>query len=164
LAERNSLEFERWAVSKLNAIQTVRTGDKGVDGIINFVDYTKKDKIGKGIISVKSGQSIYPSMVRELKGTIQSQNVDFGILITIKKATKGMIEEAIKEGYFDYCYQQGTVISKIPKIQLLDIEDLFNDYIPVKLPPSVIEPYRKPDIKKEIQQETFTMKFKGVNE
>jgi site-specific DNA-methyltransferase (adenine-specific) len=156
LAGQKPFQFEVWAISQLNATPTTKTGDKGIDGIINFIDYTKKDKIGKGIISVKGGRSINPVMVRELKGTIQSQNADFGILITLEKATKGMIEEAIKEGYFNYCYQEDTVITKIPKIQLLNIEDLFNDHIPVKLPPSVIEPYRKPDIKKESGQQKLT--------
>jgi len=156
LAEQKPFQFEVWAVSQLNATPTAKTGDKGVDGIINFIDYTKKDKVGKAIISVKGGHGINPGMVRDLKGTIQSQNADFGILITLNKATKGMIEEAVKEGHFDYCYQEGTVITKIPKIQLLNVEDLFNDYIPVKLPPSVIEPYRKPDIKKESGQQKLT--------
>jgi hypothetical protein len=60
-----------------------------------------------------------------------------------------MIEEAVKEGTFDYSFQAGTIQTKIPKLQLLTVEDLFTDPIPVKLPPGVIEPYRKPDIKKE---------------
>jgi DNA modification methylase len=155
LAKQKPFQFEVWAVSQLNATPTVKTGDKGIDGVINFIDYTKKDKIGKGIISVKGGQSINPAMVRDLKGTIQSQNADFGILITLEKATRGMIEEAVKEGYFDYCYQEGTVITKVPKIQLLSTEDLFKNPISVKLPPSVIEPYRKPDIKRESGQQSL---------
>jgi DNA modification methylase len=155
LAEQKPFQFEVWAVSQLNATPTVKTGDKGIDGVINFIDYTKKDKIGKGIISVKGGHSINPGMVRDLKGTIQSQNADFGILITLEKATRGMIEEAVKEGYFDYCYQEGTVITKVPKIQLLSTEDLFKKPIPIKLPPSVIEPYRKPDIKRESGQQSL---------
>ena len=88
-------------------------------------------------------------MVRDLKGTIQSQNADFGILITTENPTRGMTEEAVKEGIFNYCYHEGTVTTKIPKIQLLTVEHLFTDPIPVKLPPSVIEPYKKPYIKKE---------------
>jgi site-specific DNA-methyltransferase (adenine-specific) len=153
LAEQKPFQFEVWVVSQLNATPTTKTGDKGIDGVINFIDYTKKDKIGKGIISVKGGHSINPGMVRDLKGTIQSQNADFGILITLEKATRGMIEEAVKEDCFDYCYQEGTVVTKIPKIQLLTAEDLFTNPIPVKLPPSVIEPYRKPDIKRESGQQ-----------
>ncbi len=164
LAEHKPFQFEVWAVSQLNATPTVKTGDKGVDGVINFIDYTKKDKIGKGIISVKGGHHINPGMIRDLKGTIQSQNADFGIFISLEKPTNDMIKEAVMEGCFDYCYQEGTVQTKIPKIQLLTAEDLFKDPIPVKLPPSVIDPYRKPDIKKEIQQEKLIMKFQGESE
>jgi len=148
LAESSPFQFEVWAVSQLNATPTVKSGDKGVDGVINFLDYTRSDKMGKGIISVKGGHSINPAMVRELKGTISSQNADFGILITTEKPTKGMIEEAVKEGNFEYKYMQGVTQAVIPKIQLVTVEDLLSDPIKVKLPPTVIEPYKKPDIKK----------------
>ena len=95
-------------------------------------------------------------MVRELKGTIGSQGADFGILITTENPTRGMITEAAKTGVFDYCYHEGESHTKIPKIQLLTVEDLFTDPIPVKLPPSVIEPYRKPDLRKaEKEPEIF---------
>ncbi|MBA7546399.1 hypothetical protein ES705_38789 [subsurface metagenome] len=157
LAEQKPFQFEVWAVSQLNATPTTKTGDKGVDGVMNFIDNTKKEKIGRGIISVKGGHSINPGMVRDLKGTIQSQNADFGILITLRKPTRGMIEEAVKEGNFNHCYQEGITNKKIPKIQLLTVEDLFTDPIPVKLPPDVIEPYRKPDIKKDNRQQTLLM-------
>jgi len=148
LAEQAPFQFEVWAVSQLNAMPTVKSGDKGVDGVINFIDHTRKDKVGKGIISVKGGHSINPGMVRDLKGTISSQNADFGILITIEKPTKGMIEEAVKEGNFNYSYMEGVTQTVIPKLQLITVEDLFADPIKVKLPPNVIDPYRKPDIKK----------------
>lgn len=155
LAEQKPFEFEVWAISQLNATPTTKTGDKGVDGVINFIDNTKKEKIGRGIISVKGGHNINPGMVRDLKGTIQSQNADFGILITLRKPTRGMIEEAVKEGSFNYCYQEGTIHKIIPKVQLLTVEDLFTKPIPIMLPPTVIEPYRKPDIKKDNGQQTL---------
>ena len=151
LAEQAPFQFEVWAVSRLNATPTAKTGDKGVDGVINFIDYTKNNKVGKGIVSVKGGHSINPGMVRDLKGTTQSQGADFGVLITTEKPTRGMIEEAVKEGCFDFCYQQGTTHKKIPKIQIVTVEDLFKD-TPAILPPSVIEPYRKPDIGKEVKE------------
>jgi DNA modification methylase len=153
LAEQNPIEFEIWAVTQLNATPTGKIGDKGVDGVINFIDNTRKEKIGRGIISVKGGHNIGPGIVRDLKGTIQSQNADFGILITLGEPTRGMIEEAVKEGSYDFCYQEGTIQKKIPKIQLLTVKNLFTDPIPVKLPPDVLEPYRKPDIKKDSGQQ-----------
>jgi len=157
LAEQKPFEFEVWAVSLVNATPTTKTGDKGVDGVINFIDNTKKEKIGRGIISVKGGHSINPGMVRDLKGTMQSQNADFGILITLKEPTRGMIEEAVKEGSFDYCYHEGTIHKKIPRIQILTVKNLFTNPIPITLPPTIIEPYRKPDIKKDNGQQTLLM-------
>ena len=35
---------------------------------------------------------------------------------------------------------------------VLTVEDLFTDPVPVKLPPGVIEPYRKPVIGKEAKE------------
>jgi adenine specific DNA methylase Mod len=149
LAEAEPFQFEIWAVSQLNATPTVKSGDKGVDGVINFIDHSKKENVGKGIISVKGGHSINPGMVRDLKGTLQSQNADFGILITTEKPTKGMLEEAIMEGSFDYVAKEGLPVAKIPKIQLITVEDLFADPIKVKLPHYLIEPYKKPEIRKK---------------
>ena len=157
LAEQKPFQFEVWAVSQLNAMPTPKVGDKGVDGVINFIDLTKKDKIGKGIISVKGGHSINPGMVRDLKGTITSQEADFSILITTEKPTRGMVEEAVKGGNFNYSYQKGTIQIKVPKIQLLTVADLFTDPIPVKLPPGVIEPYRKPDIGKVEKEQRLSL-------
>jgi site-specific DNA-methyltransferase (adenine-specific) len=142
-ASQNSFQFQIWCISKLDATPSqTKTGDQGIDGIINFIDLTKKDKAGKGIIQVKGTQTVNPSMVRDLKGTIKSQDADFGILITLKQATQGMITETVKEGYAEST-------KRIPKIQLLTVEDLFKKPIPVILPGQVLPPYRKPEFKKE---------------
>ena len=113
-----------------------KTGDKGVDGIINFPDPSKKSRVGKGIIQVKGGKNIDPSMVRDLRGTLQGQNADFGILIISKKQTPGMIAEATKGG------QVEILGKKIPRIQFLILDDLFKDPIPIKLPQVVLPPYK----------------------
>jgi len=142
------------------------------------IGYKKSELIGKNFLKlgilparyvpkavkalIKGGQSINPGMVKELIGTVQSQNGDFGILITLKNPTRGMIEEAVKKGCFDYCYQEGIVHTKIPKIQLLTVEDLFKKPLPIKLPPNVIDPYRKPDIKKEKESRQEKLKLKGL--
>ena len=68
--------------------------------------------------------------------------------LTFSKPTRGMIEEAIKEGYFKFMGKE------IPRIQFLTVEDLFREVIPVQLPQSFIfEPYRKPIIYKELENE-----------
>ena len=159
LAEKDPFQFQIWCISKLNVAtpSQVKTGDQGVDGIINFVDPDKPSSAGKGIIQVKGTKNVNPSMVRDLKGTLKSQNADFGILITFRKSTQGMINEATKEGYFKPKY----IKEEIPRIQFLTIEDLFKNPIPVKLPPIIIPPYKKPIIEKElleIQKSLFESK------
>jgi len=124
----------------------MKSAGRGVDGIINFFDPSKPSKVGKAIIQVKGTENVNPAMVRELKGTLKSQNADFGILITFSKPTRGMIEEATTEGYFRFMGKE------IPKIQFLTVEDLFKDIIPIQFPQSFIfEPYRKPIIDKELE-------------
>jgi len=143
LARQKPFQFQVWCVSKLDATPSeTKTADQGIDGIINFIDATKTTKAGIGIIQVKGTQSVNPDMVRSLKGTIKSQNADFGILITLKKPTQGMITEAVKEGYSESA-------KKVPKIQLLTVEDLFSKAIPVILPSQILPPYKKPEVKKE---------------
>ena len=148
LFEESPFQFEVWAVSQLNAMPTPKSGDKGVDGVINFLDNERKDKIGKGIISVKGGKAINPAMVRELKGTIESQSAAFGILITQAEPTPGMKTEAAQSGVYEFKYAPDCVPILIPRIQLITVENLFASPIQVKLPPNIYEPYKKPDINK----------------
>lgn len=154
LAEKDHFQFEVWAVSQLNATPTVKTGDKGVDGVINFIDSNKKNGVGKGIVSVKGGKTINPAMVRDLKGTVESQDADFGILITLVEPTRGMIEEAAKAGRFEYRLIQLSQAFSIPRIQIVTAEQLLANPIPVHLPNTAIDPFRKPEIKKKTENQS----------
>ena len=155
LAEKDPFQFQIWCISKLDATPSqTKTGDQGVDGIINFLDPSKPSKVGKGIIQVKGTENVNPSMVRDLKGTTKSQNADFGILITFKGATQGMTNEATKEGYFKFMGRE------IPTIQCLIVEDLFKDPIPVKLPQTLLPPYKRPVIEKELEALQKTLFWK----
>ena len=156
LAGKDPFQFQIWCISKLNATPSeTKSADRGVDGVINFFDPSKSSKVGKAIIQVKGTENVNPAMVRDLKGTLKSQNADFGILITFSKPTRGMIEEAVKEGYFKF------IGKEVPKIQFLTVEDLFKEPIPIKLPHSFIfEPYRKPVIEKELEKELQQTLFK----
>ncbi len=151
LANQNPFQFQIWCVSKLDATPYPRkSGDEGMDGTVNFIDPTKKDKVGKGIIQVKGTQGVSPSMARDLKGTLKSQDADFGILVTLKPPTKGMIAEAAKEGYYELKYTSAS-IKRIPRIQFLTAEDLFKEPIPVVLP-AMLAPYKKPTIREDKKQ------------
>ena len=155
LAEEKPFQFEVWAISRLDASPSQsQTGDQGVDGIINFFDLTKKDKANKGIVQVKGTKTVNPSMVRDLKGTIKSQGAEFGVLITLQKPTQGMINEATKEGYYEFQYAPGYEPKKIPKIQFLTVDDLFKEPLPIILPP-ILPPYKKPALDPKADQAGF---------
>jgi site-specific DNA-methyltransferase (adenine-specific) len=154
LAETNPFQFQYWAISRIpgGMPNERKTGDKGIDGFIYFTDTSKPNKTGKAIISVKGGKNVNPSMVRDLVGTIQSNNADFGILITLPEPTQNMKTEAAKQGYFQYRRMQ------IPKVQILSVKDLFMKPIPVKLPEeSIIPAYNM----KRIEPKENTLPLEG---
>ena len=56
---RSPFDFERWAVSRINAQPNVKqVGDKGVDGVARF--YLDKKTVGRVLVSVKGGKTIGP--------------------------------------------------------------------------------------------------------
>jgi len=81
-----------------------------------------------------------------------SQGADFAILIILKRPTRGMIVEAVKEGSYEFGYTKESSQFKIPKIQLLAVEDIFQDPLPIKLPPTAISPFKKPVIGESAKQ------------
>jgi DNA modification methylase len=154
LAKRDRYEFQIWCISHLPATQSgKRSGDKGVDGFINFIDPMCKTELGKGIISVKSDQVVAPRMVQELIGAMQNHNAAFGLLITLTEPTPGMKEAAGKAGVFDFQFGPDTVPQRIPKVQLLTVADLFKKPIPVTLPANIVQPFKTPPVRKPEQKE-----------
>ena len=155
LAENDPFQFQYWAISKIpGGIPSERkTGDEGVDGIINFIDRTKKGNFGRAIISVKGTKTANPSMVRDLEGTIKSKGADFGILITLVDPTPGMIKEAVTAGYYKLRNMD------IPVVQIISVKDLFKDPLPLKLPVTHIIPAYKS--MKMIKPEATELEFGG---
>jgi len=119
--ESNPFEFERWAVSLIDGQPNEKqVGDKGVDGVVRFA-IDKDMTAGRVVVSVKGGKQLNPSMVRDLRGTVESQNAEMGALITLREPTRGMKDEARKSGSF---------VSPIsgrsyPRIQIVTVTELF---------------------------------------
>ena len=136
LFNENPFDFERWAVSLVNGEPNQKqVGDKGIDGRIRF--QAAKSAHGMVIVSVKGGKQINPSMVRDLVGTVQRQNAEMGLLLTLTKPTRGMIDEANHSGNYLNDFTGNT----FPKIQIFTIEDLMSGKKPSMLTP--ILPYVK---------------------
>jgi site-specific DNA-methyltransferase (adenine-specific) len=95
-------EFERWAVSKVDAQPNAKqVGDKGVDGVGRFL-LDAKGGVGKVLVSVKGGKTITPAMVRDLQGTVKAQGAQMGVLITLTAATKGITDAINKGGVYKH--------------------------------------------------------------
>lgn len=135
LFEQSPFDFERWAVSLINAEPNARqVGDKGVDGVARFpVD--AKARLGKVLVSVKGGKIVTPAYVRELDGTINAQGGAMGVLITQVPATRGVLDAIDHGGTYTHP-ANGQVF---PRLQHVTIADLLAGRGPQM--PSTVLPY-----------------------
>jgi site-specific DNA-methyltransferase (adenine-specific) len=123
LARRDKYQFQWWACSlvEVQPYQGKKKGaDSGIDGLRYISDFQAGKEIKRKIIvSVKGGENIGAAMVRDLIGTVQNNQADIGLLVTLVEPTKAMRTEAAKAGF----YQAGNG-RDYPKIQILTIEEL----------------------------------------
>lgn len=111
--------FEIWAVKKAGGRPNLKGGgDKGTDGEIRF--FADKGQAGWVTISVKGGDKVNPSMVRDLIGTVEKDKTQMGILITRVPPSKQMLETAAKAGTYEWPVNG----QKFPKVQIITIEEL----------------------------------------
>jgi len=132
LAGRDRFQFQSWALSLIKAKpEPSDVADRGIDGRIYFHDDPEVKKIKEIIIQVKSG-GVNPGIVRDLKGAVEREKAQIGVLITLKEPTRGMTEEAVSSGFY-----RSPMNKQYPKIQILTIEELFNGK-GIKRPPEGI--------------------------
>ena len=128
LAKRDKFQFETWAATLIPGVlpNKKQVADEGVDGV-GFVKIKKDGKIDmhvKIIVSVKSGENLNPSMIRDFAGTMNSKEAHLGIFICLRKPTKSMVTEAAKAGFFS------TAFDKYPRIQIHTINEHFDGIRP----------------------------------
>ncbi len=121
LATRDKYQFQWWAVSLVDAqpFQGKKKGaDGGIDGLKFFHDV---DKAGarKIVVSVKGGENVGLSMVKDLITTVTHNQAEIGLFITLAEPTQPMIAEAAKAGF--YTSASGK---KFPRLQILTIQGL----------------------------------------
>ncbi|WP_235215815.1 DNA methyltransferase [Mycobacterium kyorinense] len=135
LFAQSPFEFERWAVSLINAEPNQKqVGDKGIDGVARF-PLGVKGQLGRVLVSVKGGKTLNPSMVRDLSGTIDTQKAAMGVLITLEPATKG-VQDAMDHGGV---YKHPANGQTYPRLQHITIKELLDGKKP-QTPPTVL-PY-----------------------
>jgi len=119
LFEQDPFQFQHWAIEKTGGFcSNKKTGDRGIDGKIYF---EVSGKLCSMVLSVKGG-NIKPGDIRDLRGVLEREDdVEMAGFISLQIPTKAMIKEADEAGYYEY---QGV---KYPRIQLLTIQDIFNE-------------------------------------
>jgi site-specific DNA-methyltransferase (adenine-specific) len=137
LAQDDRYQFQWWALSLIRAkplggqegSKTGKKGsDKGIDGIINFVD----DAGGKSkrvIVQVKSGH-VKSGDIRDLVGTVQREQGAIGVFITLEPPSRDMKTEAASAGF----YHSIGWGKDYPRVQILSIAELLQG-AEVKMPP-----------------------------
>lgn len=159
LARRDKYQFQWWAnwlVGVQNYREQKKGGDRGIDGKIFF----KNGPYGTGrvIVSVKGGDAVNPSMVRDLIGTVDAENVELGLFVCIARPTPGMYDTAARAG------SQRTAHGTFPKIQIITVQDIFEGRNP-NLPPYYrVEEEGRPDkvtVRPEDPQFTFKFTIQG---
>jgi DNA modification methylase len=101
LAEEDRYQFESWALGLVGARQTEKKkgADRGIDGRLYFHDGSTDDPTRQIVISVKSG-NVGVSFIRDLRGVLDREEAELGLLITLEPPTKPMVTEAASAGFY----------------------------------------------------------------
>jgi len=124
LAEEDPYQFQWWALGLVGArpVEQKKGADKGIDGRLYFQDEadSAKAKTKQIIISVKSGH-VSVSALRDLRGVVEREKAQIGVLISMEKPTKPMRSEAASGGFYKSPWGTNHAV-----LQILTIEELLN--------------------------------------
>ena len=99
-------------------VEQKKGADKGIDGRLYFHDDMTSAKTKQIIFSVKNGRTSVPH-VRDLRGVIERENAEIGVLLSLQEPTKPMRTEAMGA-----CFYESPWETRHLRIQLLTVTDL----------------------------------------
>ena len=117
LAADDPYQFQWWALGLVGArpVEEKKGADKGIDGRIYF--HVGDGKTRQIILSVKAGH-VTVSQVRDLRGVLDRETADMGVLISLEEPTGPMRKEAASAGFY------ASPWGKHARLQLITVEDL----------------------------------------
>jgi len=118
LAEEDPYQFQWWALGLVGArrAEQKKGSDKGIDGRLYFLD----DPSGQAkqiILSVKAGATGV-AHIHELRGVVEREKAQIGVLITMHEPTRPMLVDAAEAGFYESAW------GRHPHIQILTIAEL----------------------------------------
>ena len=121
--EKKYHDFSNWAVTRLGLKPTKDVGDGGHDGVGHFTVWTPQG-MEKGqsriLAEVKTGKPTI-GQVRAFRTSMQDNNAEVGIFITIEPISSGMRQQAEAMGRFEHNRQT------YPRLQFWQIDDTYFD-------------------------------------
>jgi hypothetical protein len=118
LAQDDPYQFQWWALGLVGArrAEQKKGSDQGIDGRLYFHD-DESGKTKQIILSVKSGHVSVP-YVRDLRGVIDREKAEIGVLLTLEDATRPMLTEAASAGFYKSPW------GNHPRLQILTVAEL----------------------------------------
>jgi len=120
LAAEDPYQFQWWALGLVGArpAEQKRGSDKGIDGRLYFHDENEGGKTKQVILSVKAGHTNV-AHVRDLRGVVEREKAEIGVLIAMQEPTSPMRKEAASGGFYDSPWGE-----KYPRLQVLTVAEL----------------------------------------
>lgn len=120
LAREDPFQFQAWALGLAGARvagSDKKGGDKGIDGRLYFHEGAGETR--QIVFSVKAGKLV-PSFVRDLRGVVEREQAEIGVLITFEEPTAGMRAEAVDAGFYESPW------GRHPRIQIRTVGELLD--------------------------------------
>lgn len=120
LADQDKFQFQSWALDLVGArlAEQKKGPDQGIDGRLYIFDDREGGKEKQVILSVKGGHTGVKD-IRDLRGVIEREHAEIGVLITLQEPTQPMRAEAANAGPYHSPWG-GTH----PRLQILTIAEL----------------------------------------
>jgi site-specific DNA-methyltransferase (adenine-specific) len=134
LAEEDRDQFEAWALGLVGARNAGKKKgpDRGIDGRLLFHE-KPGGKTRQILISVKSGKVSVPD-VRDLRGVIEREEAEIGLLISMREPTQPMRSEAAAAGFYRSGSEGVGTWGQHPRMQLLTVAELLGG-LRIDMPP-----------------------------
>jgi len=121
LAKEDPYQFQWWALGLVGArrAEQRRGADQGIDGRLFFHDEGGTGKTKQILLSVKAGH-VTVSQLRDLRGVIDREKANIGVLLCLEGVTKPMRTEAASAGFYKSPW------GNHPRLQILTIAELLD--------------------------------------
>lgn len=121
LAKEDPFQFQAWALGLVGARiagSDKKGGDKGIDGRLYFHD-SASGPTRQIVFGVKAGHLV-PAYVRDLRGVLERESAEIGVLLSFEEPSPGMRSEAAEAGFYESPWGRHS------RIQLRTIRELLD--------------------------------------